>query len=140
MFIQNFNFIKHLSNGECLMKNTNDFNVSITCRHEEFTDDFKKSINNQLQKLSKFYSNIIKANVIIDRQNTSFRVEIILHVPGSVITATDEDYNHKKAIDSTIEKVERQIKKLKSKVVDHKALPLTAVVEVEESEEVDNFE
>ncbi len=122
------------------MKNANDFNVSITCRHEEFTDDFKKSINNKLQKLSKFYSNIIKANVIIDRQNTSFRVEIILHVPGSVITATDEDYNYKKAIDSTIEKVERQIKKFKSKVVDHKALPLTAVVEVEESEEVDNFE
>jgi len=122
------------------MKNVNDFNVSITCRHEEFTDGFKKSINNQLQKLSKFYSNIIKANVIIDKQNTSFRVEISLHVPGSVITATDEDYNHKKAIDSTIEKVESQIKKLKSKVVDHKALPLTAVVEVEESEEIDNFE
>ena len=122
------------------MKNATDFNVSITCRHEDFSDGFKKSINNQLQKLSKFYSNIIDANVIIDKQNTSFRVEISLHVPGLVITATDEDYNHKKAIDSAINKVERQIKKLKSKVVDHRASPPATVVKVEESEEIDDFE
>ena len=122
------------------MENATNFNVTITCRHEDFTDCFKKSIDNQLQKLSKFYSNIIKANVIIDKQNTNFRVEISLHVPGSVITATDEDYNYKKAIDSTIRKVERQIKKLKSKVVDHRVLPLTSIVEEEESEEIEDSE
>jgi len=123
------------------MKNATDFNVLITCRHEDFTDDFKKSINNQLQKLSKFYSNIIDANVIIDKQNANFRVEISLHVPGSVITATGEDYNCKKAIDSTIRKVERQIKKLKSKVVDHRVSPLTSIVEEEEeSEEIEDSE
>lgn len=122
------------------MKNANDFDVSITCRHGDFNDSLKKSINNKLQKLSKFYSNIINANVIIDKQNTGFRVEISLHVPGSVITATDEDYNQKKAIDSAVDKVERQIKKLKSKVIDHRVSPPTAVVEVENSEEVDDLE
>ena len=63
-----------------------------------------------------------------------------MHVPGSVITATDEDYNHKKAIDSAVDKVERQIKKHKSKVIDHRAPPPTVVVEVEDSEEVDDLE
>jgi len=122
------------------MKNTNDFNVSITCRHEEFSNDFKESINNQLQKLSKFYSNIINANVTIDKQNSFFRVDISINVPGSVIIASYKDYDSKKAIDSAIEKVERQIKKLKSKIKEHRVLPKKAAVETEDNNIMEDFE
>lgn len=122
------------------MKSTENFNVAITCRHEEFGDGFKELIQRQLHKLSKFHSNIIDATVTIDKQNSNFRVEILLHVPGSVITAAYEDYNHIKAFDSAIEKVKTQIKKLKSKVIDHRISVPLIVAETEESEEFDDFE
>ncbi len=122
------------------MKNTSDFNISVTCRHEEFSNDFKESIINQLHKLSKFYNNIIKANVTIDKQSSFFRVEVSVYVPGSVIIATYKDYDSKKAIDTAIEKVERQIKKLKSKIKEHRALPTIAAIEMEDNKKIEDFE
>ena len=103
--------------GEIIMKNNYDFNVSITCRHEECNFDFKESIKKQIQKLSKYYSHIIDSTVIIDKQNSSFKVEISLKVPGLVITAKHEDYDRIKALDTSFEKVKIQLKKLKSKNV-----------------------
>ena len=122
------------------MKSAETFNVAITCRHEDFGDGFKESIKNQLQKLSKFHSNIIDANVTLDKQNSSFKVEILLHVPGSVITANYEDFNQVKAFDSAIEKVKTQIKKHKSKVMDHRYSIPQPLIETEEAEEAEEFE
>ena len=121
------------------MKNNYDFNVSITCRHEEFDLDFKELIKKQIQKLSKYYSHIIDSNVILDRQNSSFRVEISLQVPGIVITAKHEDYDRIKALDTALERAKTQLKKLKSKVMDHRISQTIAIVEEEEIEEVDDL-
>ncbi len=121
------------------MKNNYDFNVSITCRHEECNLDFKESIKKQIQKLSKYYSHIIDSNVILDKQNSSFKVEISLHVPGLVITAKHEDYDRIKALDISFEKVKKQLKKLKSKVVDHRVSQTIVAAEEENTEEVDDL-
>ena len=121
-------------------KNYDSFNVTITCRHEDLGDGYKESMKNQIQKLSKFYANIIDANVTLDKQNSNYKVEILLHVPGSVISAKYEDFNHTKAFDSAIDKVKTQVKKLKSKVVDHRKSTLQSVIEPGESEEFEEFE
>ena len=120
------------------MKNNLDFNVSITFRHEECDINLKESINNQIQKLSKYYSHIVDANIIIDKQNSIFKVEISLKVPGLVITAKHEDYDRTKALDIALEKVKKQLKKLKSKVVDHRVSQTYTVTDEKKTEEVDN--
>ncbi|MFC1539445.1 ribosome hibernation-promoting factor, HPF/YfiA family [Candidatus Latescibacterota bacterium] len=98
-----------------------DFNVMITCRHEDCSPLYKEEIIIKTKKLSKYYSHIVDANVILDKQHSCFRVEVSLQVPGLVISAKHEDYDRTKAFDATYEKVKTQIKKLKSKVVDHRA-------------------
>jgi len=116
------------------MKNTENFNVTITCRHNDFSDNFKEAAKNDILKLSRYYSQIIDAYLIIDKQNSNYKVEISLHVPGTIITAKNEDYNHKKAVDSVIEKAKVQLKKLKSKIVEHRA-PLPVAPEETEKDE-----
>ena len=120
------------------MKNNPDFSISITFRHEECDFNLKESINNQIQKLSKYYSHIIDANIIIDKQNSIFKVEISLQVPGLVITAKHKDYDRTKALDIALEKVKKQLKKLKSKVVDHRVSQTIVAAEEEKTEEVDD--
>ena len=112
-----------------------DFNVTITTRNEEFGEDLKEKITIQLKKLNKYYSHIIDANVILDKQNSSFKVDISLQVPGLVITSRNEDFDQIKAIDTALEKVKTQLKKLKSKVMDHRTIQTAHVVIEEDSEE-----
>ena len=117
------------------MEKNFDFNVTITSRNEGFGEGHKEKITRQLKKLKKYYSHIIDANVILDKQNSSFKVDISLQVPGLVITSRNEDFDQIKAIDNALEKVKTQLKKLKSKVVDHRIAQTTHVVIEEDSEE-----
>ena len=117
-----------------------DYDVQITSRHEECEQHVKDSIVKQMQKLSKFHPHIIDGNVIIDRQNSFVKVEVSLRVPGLTITATDQDYNQIKALDSAIEKAKTQIKKLRSKVADHRVSTPQPVVELQSTEESEDFE
>ena len=102
------------------MKTNGDFNVAITSRHEELEDDAKNKIIEEIKKLSKFHSHIIKAVVTIDRQNTVFITEISLHVPGSVLMSSGQDFTLKKSYDSAYNKIETQIKKLRDKITEHR--------------------
>jgi len=121
------------------MKKSYNFAVSITSRHDSYTEAFKVSIESQLQKLARFHPHIVDANVILDRRNSIYKVEITLRVPGTVITATHEDYIQIKALDSALDKAKIQLKKLKSKVVDHRITTLDTFTEAEESEEIDTM-
>ena len=117
-----------------------NFDVTITSRHEEIREDIKKSLTEQLWKLSKFHSHIIDAGIILDKRNSSLKVDITLRVPGAVITATEEGYKDKIILDSALEKIKTQLKKLKSKVADHRAIPISAIAESDVIEDADTIE
>lgn len=102
------------------MGNKYDFDVTVTSRHEDCSPRHKNDIIEKTQKLSKYYSHIVEANVILDKQNSSFRVEISVQVPGLVISSKYEDHDRTKAFETTYDKVKTQIKKLKSKIADHR--------------------
>ena len=102
------------------MGNKYDFDVTVTSRHEDCSLIHKDEIIERTKKLSKYYGHIVEANVILDKQNSCFRVDISVQVPGIVISAKHEDHDRAKAFDLTYEKVKTRIKKLKSKIADHR--------------------
>jgi len=119
------------------MEKNYDFDVSFTCRHEENDEIFRNLAVGQVLKLSRYHKHIVDCDIKIDKQNTSFTSEIILHVPGHTLRAEHKDFNQIKAFDASIEKVKVQLKKLKSKVVDHRVntqLEKSENPELEESE------
>ena len=121
------------------MEKRYDFDVTVTSRHEDCSPQHKEEIIEKTLKLSKYYSHIVESNVILDKQNSNFRVEITVQVPKLVISAKHEDHDRVKAFDTTYEKVKTQIKKLKSKIVDHR-LPLPGVIEPVVDEELEEDE
>ncbi|MFC1692502.1 ribosome hibernation-promoting factor, HPF/YfiA family [Candidatus Latescibacterota bacterium] len=122
------------------MVKARDFTVTLTCRHEECGEQFKKTSIDELHKLSKYFTNIIDGNITIDRKNSSFKVDILLRVPGSTIRAEHEDYNNMKALDAAIKKAKAQLKKLKGKVIDHRVTHQRYEILNQEPEENGNNE
>ena len=93
-------------------------NVSITARKFKAHDTLKDFINDEVSTLTKYNDDILSADVILSYQNVKDsikNVEIILSVPGQQLSATGKSDDFKKSVSSTVEKLARQLKKLKSK-------------------------
>ncbi|MEJ2616703.1 MAG: ribosome-associated translation inhibitor RaiA [Ignavibacteriaceae bacterium] len=97
-------------------------NVSITSRKFKARETLKDFINSEVVSLERFYDNILSADVILSYQNTRDSIksaEIILKIPGMVLKAVDDSDDYKKSVSSAVEKLSRQLKKMKTKKFAH---------------------
>jgi putative sigma-54 modulation protein len=98
-------------------------NIQITSRKFKAKESLKEFIQDQLQWLDKFYDDIMDVKVVLsykmmdDSQKTA---EIILNIPGNIITVTSTTDDFKKSISECVEKAETQLKKIKGKKLDSK--------------------
>ena len=93
-----------------------DYPVTVTARHMDCTDSIKNYVITKLSRINLSYPRIMDAKVVVDNQTHGQIVEIILHCTNhNVIEADTETQNLYEAIDLTIEKIERQMRKEKTK-------------------------
>lgn len=107
-------------------------NIIFTGRHIELTDNLKKYAEKKIKKFKKYLGNITEAIVTLSAEKYRHRAEVLLKVNGMLIQAegvTQEVYS---SIDEVVEKLERQVKKYKEKIVSHRGksgkTPLTVGV------------
>lgn len=92
--------------------------VSITARKFKARETLKEFIKDELNTLNRFYEDIIDAEVILSYQNSVNSVkivEVVLSVPGKVITISEQAEEYEIAARSAIDKLKRQLKKIKDK-------------------------
>ena len=93
-------------------------NITITARKFKAHNTLKEHIESELNSLKKFNDDIINADVILSYQNNhdSIKIaEIILQVPGQTLASKEESDDFEKSVSSAIEKISRQLIKLKTK-------------------------
>ena len=93
-------------------------NVQITSRKFKAKDSLKTEITDQLKSLEKYNDDILDANVILSYthlKDSIKTVEIVLNIPGKSLSAAETNDDFSKALSKTISKLERQLKKVKSK-------------------------
>lgn len=93
-------------------------NIQITSRKFKAKESLKTEIKEQLNSLQKFNDEIIDANVILSYthlKDSIKTVEINLSVPGNTFSAEETSDEFEKALPKTISKLEKQLRKLKSK-------------------------
>lgn len=93
-------------------------NIAITARKFKAHDTLKNYITGEVNSLGKFYDDILDVDVILSFQNSKDSIklaEVIIKVPGQTLTATEESDDFKKSVSAAIEKLSRQLKKLKTK-------------------------
>jgi putative sigma-54 modulation protein len=95
---------------------------TISGKHIEITESMKKHAEEKTSKLPKYYNSINQVEVIIDGgQGGSVSIEIIARAEHSKIfvgTETGEDAY--RCIDMAVHKIERQLRRAKSKERDNK--------------------
>ena len=95
-------------------------NIVVTGRHVEVTSALKKYAEEKIGKFDRYLSNITEAVVTLSVQKRMHKVDVLIKASGNMLQAdatTEELYS---AIDEVVEKLDRQVKKLKGKLTDHR--------------------
>lgn len=119
-------------------------NIIVTGRNIEVTPALKKYAEGKIMKFDRYLSNITEAIVTLSVEKYRHKVEVLLKVNGYLIQAeviTGEIYS---SIDEVVEKIERQVKKYKEKLVSHRKeersseLPIRALATEETAKIIKN--
>ena len=84
----------------------------------EVTEAIKAYIEKRIGRLDKYFENPgeMKANVLVHPSGVSQVVEVTIPAPKVILRAEDRDKDLYTAIDGVVEKLERQIRKNKTKM------------------------
>ncbi|HPI37839.1 MAG TPA: ribosome-associated translation inhibitor RaiA [Ignavibacteriaceae bacterium] len=97
-------------------------NIKITARKFKAHDSLKEYVKDEVSSLEKFNDEILDVDVILSFQNQSNSIktaEIIVKVPGQVLKAEGDSEEFKISVANAVEKLRRQLKKLKTKRIPH---------------------
>ncbi|MBF0281248.1 MAG: ribosome-associated translation inhibitor RaiA [Zetaproteobacteria bacterium] len=94
--------------------------VSITGHHIELTEALKEAVNNKLQHLKHSFDHVLDVHVVLSVEKNRQRCEISLQANGINIHASDVNDDMYVSIDSVVSKLNRQMKRYRSKLKSHK--------------------
>jgi putative sigma-54 modulation protein len=92
-------------------------NIIINCRQMDLTKNLKEYAEQKIGRFSKYLNNITEASVTLSVEKYRHKAEVHLKANGSLLQAesiTGEMYS---SIDDVVEKLARQVKKHKDKIV-----------------------
>ncbi|WP_440054896.1 ribosome hibernation promoting factor [Pseudoalteromonas sp. T1lg65] len=93
--------------------------LNLTGRHVEITDSLRDYVTNKFAKLERHFDHINNVHVILDVEKLVQKAEATLHVNGGELFASTEHQDMYAAIDSLIDKLDRQVIKHKEKLTRH---------------------
>ncbi|MCX6935379.1 MAG: ribosome-associated translation inhibitor RaiA [Verrucomicrobia bacterium] len=99
--------------------------IHITPRHLPLTDGIEMYVRNKLSHLDHFERRILGAHVVLWLDHSAppkkqFRVKVHLAVPGPDLYAESGEADLYAAVDKAEEKLTNELRKRKTKMVDHK--------------------
>ncbi len=90
--------------------------------------------------LKKYFDKVIDAHVILSVEKYRHSAEITLTVSGLTMASKEESENMHMSIDRAVSKLERQVKRYKAKLTNHKVRkPEPEIVAVEEADDFPEF-
>jgi putative sigma-54 modulation protein len=90
--------------------------VAVTFRHMETDEGVKAYVKEKVQKLQKYISNVMEAHVVLSVEKFRHIAEITIVGNGGTFNSQGRNNDLYAAIDQTVEKMERQIRKRRERV------------------------
>ena len=94
-------------------------NYNVRGENIEVTPAIREYVEKKLSKLERYFSNTPDANASVNlkvRTNNTAKVEVTIPMPNLVLRAEEENADMYAAIDLIVDKLERQIRKHKTKI------------------------
>jgi putative sigma-54 modulation protein len=94
--------------------------ISITGHHLDVTDSLKSYVETKFQKLERHFDHVTDVHVILGVEKLNQKAEATVHISGAKLFAEDHQEDMYAAIDNLVDKLDRQVKKHKEKISNHR--------------------
>ena len=93
--------------------------INLTGHHVDITDSLRNYVDTKFEKLERHFDHINNVHVILNVEKLSQKAEATMHLNGGEVFANSEHTDMYAAIDSLIDKLDRQVIKHKEKLKRH---------------------
>ncbi len=89
--------------------------VNITFRHMEGTDAIKEHVTRKVERARKYLQGPCEANVVMSVERHLHRCDVTINAAGWTFKGAEETEDMYTSVDKVMDKVERQIRKMKGR-------------------------
>src|SRR5512137_114676 len=107
--------------------------ISTTFRHMEPSDALRSYAEEKLERVKKYIDEPIGAQVYLTVEKIRHIAEITLNAKGITIKASEATNDMYAAVDAVLDKIERQLRRYKERIKEHKPAPETAARELQKT-------
>ena len=93
--------------------------INLTGHHVDITDSLRSYVDTKFSKLERHFDHISNVHVILNVEKLSQKAEATVHLSGAEVFASAENPDMYAAIDSMVDKLDRQVIKHKEKIKRH---------------------
>jgi putative sigma-54 modulation protein len=93
--------------------------INLTGHHVEITDSLRNYVDTKFSKLERHFDHISNVHVILNVEKLNQKAEATVHLSGAEVFASSENSDMYAAIDSMVDKLDRQVIKHKEKLKKH---------------------
>ena len=93
--------------------------INLTGHHVEITDSLRNYVDTKFSKLERHFDHISNVHVIPNVEKLNQKAEATMHLSGAEVFASSENTDMYAAIDSMVDKLDRQVIKHKEKLKKH---------------------
>ena len=95
--------------------------VTVAGHHVDLTDSLREYAETKLERLERHSDQMTDIHCILTVEKLEHRAEATIHLNGGTIHADSVEQNMYAAIDTLVDKLDRQVKKHKEKMTDYHA-------------------
>ena len=103
--------------------------MNITGHHVEITNALRDYVTEKLGKLERHFDHVTNVHVVLSVEKLRQKAEATIQITGNDLFADAVDEDMYAAIDALADKLDRQIKKHKEKISDHRGEGLKQAIE-----------
>lgn len=96
--------------------------TSFTARHYKAPEKLKQFAEKEVQRLTKYHENIVECEIVLDYIKQTQVAEIKIGLNGQRLAAKEQSDDVYKSITVATDKMERQLRKIKSKLTNKKGV------------------
>ena len=93
-------------------------NIKLTGKNIDLTDGLKERVNDKMSKLDKYFNKDVDAQVTLKVQKLDQICEVTIPLKGTILRAEVKNADLYNSIDESVVKLEKQLKKFRSKLRD----------------------
>ena len=102
-------------------------NIRVTARHFDMEPDLKAYVEDKVSRLARYFDRVEEAHVVLDAEGHRKIADVTVHASRVTVSSEQAAGDLRSAFDRAVDKVERQIRRHKERVRNHKGKDSTAV-------------